>query len=259
MPKDVWNPEQYRRFRDERAQPFFDLLSLVRPKDHMRVVDLGCGSGELTAEAHRRLGARSTLGIDSSAAMLEKAAALAGAGLSFARGDIAGFEPQEPAGYDLVLSNAALQWLPDHEALIARLTAAVAEGGQLAVQVPANHDHPSHRLAHALAAEEPYASALGGYVRGKPVLDPPEYALLLRRLGYREQHVRLQVYLHELEGAAAVADWVRGTLLTDYQKRLPEDLWERYLATYRQRLAAALPEERPYPYPYPRILFWGRR
>ncbi len=259
MANDAWNPEVYGRFRDERAQPFRDLLALVRPRPGMRVVDLGCGTGALTAEAHRQLGARETTGIDASRAMLETALPLAGNGLSFVPGDIGAFGPPAHAGYDLILSNAALQWLPDHRALLARIASALAPQGQLAVQVPANQDHLSHRLAHAIAAEEPFASALQGYVRGKPVLDASEYAVVLRRLGFREQHVRTQVYLHELAAPAFVVDWVRGTLLTDYEKRLPAALWNRYLATYRERLVASLPDERPYLYTYPRILFWACR
>ncbi len=257
MSEDVWNPELYERFRDERSQPFFDLLALVRPRPGMRVADLGCGTGALTAEAHRRLRARETLGIDSSPAMLEKAAPLAGGGLSFSTGDIADFGRDAGGRFDLVLSNAALHWLPDHAALLARIASALAPGGQLAVQVPANHDHPSHALAHALAREEPFAAPLGGHARGTPVLRPEEYAVLLRRLGFAEQQVRLQVYLHELPSTAEVVEWVRGTLLTDTQRRLPPGLWERYLSTYRRRLLAALPDERPYLYTYKRLLFWA--
>jgi trans-aconitate 2-methyltransferase len=259
MPKDVWNPERYGRFRDQRSQPFFDLLDLVQPVPESRVVDLGCGTGDLTIEAHRRLGARSTLGLDASAAMLEKARGHVAPGLSFALGEIAEFGPTSSEGWDIVLSNAALQWLPDHPGLLARISRALAPGGQLAVQVPANQDHTSHRLAHALAREEPFASALGGYSRGKPVLEPEEYAILLRRLGFRQQLVRMQVYLHELPSRGDVVEWVRGTLLTDYERRLPGDLWRRYLEAYEARLTAALPDDRPYLYTYKRILFWARR
>jgi trans-aconitate 2-methyltransferase len=222
----------------------------------MRVVDLGCGTGELTALAHRTLAARETIGLDSSASMLERARGHAGGGLSFAQGEIGAFTGD---GFDLVLSNAALHWIPDHAPLLAQLTRALAPEGQLAVQVPANHDHVSHRLAGEIAREEPFASALGGYARGKPVLEPEEYARILFGLGYREQQVRLVVYGHPLPSRGDVVEWVRGTLLTDYRKRLPLELWERYLATYRERLIAALPDERPFFYTYKRILFWAQR
>jgi trans-aconitate 2-methyltransferase len=259
MSQDVWKPELYARFRAERSRPFYDLLAMVRPRPGMRVVDLGCGTGELTADAHKRLGARSTLGIDSSPAMLEKAAPLAGDGLSFALGDIATFEDREGTGFDLVLSNAALHWVPDHPALLARLVRLLAPGGQLAVQVPANQTHASHRLANELAREEPFATALKGYVRHRSVLTPVEYALQLKRLGLVEEESRLQVYVHELSEPADIVEWCRGTLLTDYEKRLPPDLWHRYLETYRRRVVAAIPDERPYLYTYQRILFSGRR
>src|SRR6266498_169197 len=126
---DTWNPEQYARFAAERAQPFHNLLDLVRPVPGGRVVDLGCGSGELTAELHRALGAAETLGLDSSPAMLALAQPRAGEGdgLRFELGDSAGFGQ---GGWDVVLSHAALHWLPDHRALL-------AAGGQLAVQMPA--------------------------------------------------------------------------------------------------------------------------
>jgi trans-aconitate 2-methyltransferase len=189
---DAWDPAQYARFQAERAQPFFDLLALVRPRPGMRVVDLGCGSGELTQELHRRLGAAATLGVDNSEAMLAKARPLAGAGLAFAAGDLASFMPATPC--DLVFSNAAIHWVADHPALLARLTSALSADGQLAVQVPANHDHPSHVVAEEVAAEAPFLDALGDDpAPRRPVLAPEEYAVLLDRLGCREQHVRLQV------------------------------------------------------------------
>lgn len=257
MTQDSWNPEQYERYRAERSQPFYDLMALVRPRPGMRVVDLGCGTGELTRELHRYLGAAETVGIDSSDAMLVKAAPLAGDGLTFRLGDIAGFEA---AGeYDLIFSNAALQWVPRPGETIERLTGALVAGGQLAVQVPANHDHPSHIVTAEMVAEEPFREALGGYVREKPVLEPEEYAGLLDRLGYREQHVRLQVYGHHLASREDVIEWVRGTLLTDYEKRMLADLYLLFLERYRERLLPRLEDTRPYFYPFKRILFWGRR
>jgi len=253
---DTWDPAQYERFERERAAPFFDLLSLVERCPGGRVVDLGCGTGELTRSLHERTAASSTLGLDSSAAMLEKSAAHAGEGLKFALGDIGEWSPSEP--FDVVFSNAALHWVGDHPALFARLTSALRAGGQLAVQLPANHDHASHLVAERVAGGEPFRTALGGYVRQSPVLDPERYAALLHELGFDPQHVRLQVYLHVLPEPDAVVDWVKGTLLTDYKRRLTDEMYDEFLARYRSLLIRELADERPYPFTFKRILLWGR-
>ena len=150
----TWDPGQYEQFERERSAPFFDLLDLVEPCPGGRVVDLGCGTGELTRSLHERTGASTTLGLDSSGTMLERSESHAGEGLAFELGDIAAWAPSEP--FDIVFSNAALHWVDDHAALFARLTSALGPGGQLAVQVPANHDHPSHLVAERVAAEAPF-------------------------------------------------------------------------------------------------------
>lgn len=252
---DVWNPTQYEKFRDQRAQPFFDLLGLVEERSQLRAVDLGCGTGELTAELHRRLACQSTLGIDTSAAMLERAASFAGNGLRFKISDLAQFEAKEP--FDLVFSNAAVQWVPDHVAVFERFRRLVATGGQLAVQMPANHDHPSHLAARAVAEREPFASALSGYKRESPVLLVEEYAQLLHDLGFTRQHVRTQVYGHLLASWEDVVEWVRGTLLTDYEKRLNPGQYSQFLEAYRTELGARVKAAEPFFYPFKRVLLWG--
>ena len=214
----TWNPTQYERFRDQRSQPFFDLLALVSPKPTMRVVDLGCGTGELTQELHRQLAASTTIGIDSSASMLERAAAVAGGGLTFQRAEIESFDWGD--AYDLVFSNAALQWVPDNRKVLAHIARSLAPGGQIAIQVPANDDHPSHAIAADIAAEEPFRTALNSYQRESYILAPEGYAALLDELSFAEQHVRLQVYPHRLGSRDDVVEWVKGTLLLAYQKRL---------------------------------------
>ncbi len=253
---DAWNPDQYARFRDQRRQPWDDLTALLTPLTRPRLLDLGCGDGALTAELHQRLRAVETVGVDSSAAMLERAAPLAGAGLRFEQGDAATWSG---GPFDLVISNAALHWVADHAALLPRLAALLAPGGQLAVQVPVNEHHPSHLEAAATAAEPPFAAALGGYRRESPVRAPEWYAETLFRLGFTARRVRVEVYGHPLASRDEVVEWVRGTLLTDYQGRLPPALWPGFLCRYRERLAAALPDQRPFLYPYPRLLLWARR
>jgi len=140
MPTDTWDPVQYERFAAERRQPFDDLLQLVEPVPGGRVVDLGCGSGELTVDVHRHTSEASTLGIDSSPAMLTGAPDVDG--VRFAVDDLRTWTSDTPV--DVVFANASLQWCGDHEQLLARLVGQLAPGGQLAVQVPCNHDHPSH-------------------------------------------------------------------------------------------------------------------
>jgi len=256
LASDSWDPAQYEQFERERSAPFFDLLDLVEPCPGGHVVDLGCGTGELSRSLHVRTGAGTTLGLDSSRAMLERSARHAGQGLTFTLGDIGEWAPSER--FDVVFSNAALHWVDDHAGLFERLTSALAPGGQLAVQVPANHDHPSHLVAERVAAEVPFRAALGGYVRQTPVLAPEAYAELLHRLGYESQQVCLKVYLHVLPEPEAVVDWVKGTLLTDYRRRLRENAYEEFLARYRTLLLSELPSERPYPFAFKRILLWAR-
>jgi len=255
MPNDSWDPDQYARFRDERSQPFLDLLALVKPRPGMRALDLGCGTGELTRLAHQQLGAAETLGLDRSEAMLRRAAEVEGGGLRFQQGDLS----QATGHWDLVISNAALQWLPDHPRLVPRLCQLLRPGGQLAVQVPDNHDHPSHRVARETGEEPAFADALGGWRKERTVLAPEAYAELLFAAGLRDLHVSLRVYTHVLAGPAEVVEWVKGTLLNDWKERLPADGFEAYLARYRARLLGELSDTHPYLFTFRRVLFAGTR
>ena len=261
MHGNAWDPQQYDRFAAERSMAFFDLVALVAPVPDGRLVDLGCGPGGLTTRLPELLGVAEVLGIDSSLAMLEEAATHAGPNVTFAEGDIAGWE--DPGAWDVVLANASLHWVPDHPTVLARWAASLNDQGQLAVQVPANDDHASHLIAAEVAAEEPFASA---FPHGVPpdvvtenVLVPEQYAVLLDDLGFTEQTVRLQVYGHHLRSALDVVEWVRGTTLTRFQRELPPELFEELVERYRQRVIAVLGDRSLYFYPFKRILFAARR
>lgn len=243
----MWNPEQYERFKAERAQPFRDLLALIEHRPRMQIVDLGCGTGELTRELHEHLSAEETLGIDSSETMLLRSGS-GGEVMRFEKGDIEAFVTDRP--YDLVFSNAALHWVPDHERLFTRFASFLTPRGQFAIQMPANNDHPSHATAAEVAREmqvEP---------RADHVLPPEQYASLFHRLGFKRQHVRLQVYGHELPSAADVVEWNRGALLTDYEQRLGSR-FPQFLETYTERLMQRLSTTTPFFYTYKRILLWA--
>jgi len=135
----------------------------------------------------------------------------------------------------------------------------LAPGGQIAVQIPSNDDHPSHFVAAEVALESPFREALGGYTRVFPNLGIAEYATLLVRLGFREQHVRTQVYVHPLASRDGIVEWVKGTLLTDYEKRMSGALFEQFVMRYREALSERLEDARPYLYAFKRTLFWGIR
>src|SRR4051812_40214759 len=216
---DAWQPGQYERFAAERAQPFHNLLALVQPTPGGRAVDFGCGTGELTAVLHQHLGVADTVGIDSSPAMLEKASPAPG--LTFRPGDLRDTDGVGPV--DVVFANAALQWVPDHRGVLTSWAALLSEGGQLAVQVPANLDHPSHTTSTQLATEAPFVDAFDGVPPPDPVLSvlrPEQYATLLDELGFTQQHVRLQVYGHHLDATADVVEWVKGTSLVRFRETL---------------------------------------
>jgi trans-aconitate 2-methyltransferase len=263
---DGWDPAQYGMFAAERAQPFWDLVELIQVPigGFGRSVDLGCGSGELTAAVTEKLSIEEMVGIDSSDAMLTAAREAVGCGddrLRFARGDVGKWTGR--ADHDLVIANASMHWVPDHPEVLARWWAALAPGGQLAVQVPANADHPAHRIANQVATTEPFLSAFNSLPPPDPVaqnvLPPEQYATVLDELGAVEQHVRLQVYSHHLESVGAVVEWIKGSSLTRFTKLLDPVLGVQLVDAIRARVVDVLGEQSPYFYPFKRILMWARK
>lgn len=256
---DTWDPQQYEKFQREREQPFFDLLARVRPSAAMRVADLGCGTGKQTRILHQRLDAAETIGIDRSPKMLgaQQDTALP-AGLRFEVDTIEAF-PGPRAPFNLVFSNAALHWVEDHGPLLERLASALAPRGQLAFQVPTMYDEPCHLVAAEIANTQPFRSALDGWHLGHPVQPPEWYARTLHRIGFDELQIGLMIYPHVLPGPEAVVEWMKGTLLTEYARHLPPDLFERFLERYRSLLLERLAPARPFFFPFKRILCWAAR
>lgn len=258
MSKDVWDPRQYDKFKDERSQPFFDLMALLNPSNHPSVIDLGCGTGELTSHLHNQLRARNTIGLDSSEEMLKKSSQFLSEGLHFTKGNIEIWKA--PGEFDIIFSNAALQWCTNHRQLFQRLRESLRPHGQLAVQMPMNHDYPTHVLANQMSQEEPWASLLKAetYQVQKTMLSPEEYAALFFKLGFEEQKVFVRIYGHKLDSREQVIEWVKGTLLTHFQGRLGSEDYQKFLNEFRARLFERLPDDKPFFYPFKRLLMWGR-
>lgn len=249
-----WNPDKYQQFKEQRSAPFDDLLKLVAVRPDLKVVDLGCGTGELTRKLADALPGSDVLGIDTSPEMLKKAQAHARSGLRFELGDQASLS----GSYDLIFSNAALHWTENHKELIPKLFGHLNPGGQIAVQVPSNHNHISQKIYREVATQESFARALNGFNRQSPVLPIEAYADLLFREEAQEINVFEKVYAHILENADAVVDWISGTSLVPYFERLDETMRTKFVDAIRERMRAELPSS-PVFYPFKRILFSARK
>jgi trans-aconitate 2-methyltransferase len=252
-----WDPRQYGLFADERNRPFFDLIARVGAVAPARVVDLGCGSGELTAALSRRWPSAVVEGIDSSAEMIAEARRHAGPGLRFSVGDIARWAPDEPI--DLIVSNAALQWVPGHVDLLPAWAGALEAGGRLAFQVPGNFEAPSHTILRDLCRSPRWESRLAEVNRWRPVREPADYLELLTRHGC---HVEAweTTYIQVLPGDDPVLEWVKGTALRPVLTVLGAGEAREFLADYSRRLREAYPAG-PYGtvFPFRRIFVVARR
>jgi trans-aconitate 2-methyltransferase len=252
----TWDPQQYALFRDERSRPFFELLSRIPDRGYGTIVDLGCGSGELTRHLADRWPAASVMGLDSSPDMLARAAAHAIPGrLSFRQGDIAEFGE----ACDLLFSNAALQWLGGHDVLVPRLARLVKPGGCFAVQMPANFDALSHTLMAEVAREGPWAAKLASDWRPPDSRPLPEYVQALWAEGF-EVDAWSTEYCFVLQGDDAVLEWVKGTALRSVLALLAADEAGAFTAEYGARLRRAYPKT-PHGtlFPFKRIFFIATR
>ncbi|GAA4927691.1 methyltransferase domain-containing protein [Actinoplanes utahensis] len=226
----MWDPAVYRRFGAERSRPFFDLVRQIGAENPRTVVDLGCGPGELTRTLADRWPSARITGIDSSPEMIEKAA---GPGpVEFRLGDIADWHPGPDV--DVVVTNAALQWVDGHPAMLARWAAAMPAGAWIAMQVPGNFGSPAHQAVRELAP-------IG--LDGDPVLDAAGYAELLTGAGAAVDAWET-TYLHMLPAGAEhpVLRWLEGTTLRPIRAALEEREWAAFRAELAARVAADHPE-----------------
>ncbi|MGO3151357.1 MAG: methyltransferase domain-containing protein [Galactobacter sp.] len=242
----AWDPTQYTKFISQRERPFHELLARVGATAPGTVLDVGCGPGTATATLLQRWPSATVTGLDSSEEMIRSARPLvrstpAGGRLEFSVEDA---HDVDVAPADVVVSNAMLQWIPDHRELLDHWADDLRSGAWLAFQVPGNFDAPSHRLMRETADDGPWATALHGVLRGPESVDTPAgYASALMDSGLRVDAWE-STYLQWLTGPDPVLEWVRGTglrpALAALEERAP-DLLDSYVETYTQRLREAYP------------------
>ncbi|MEU0537297.1 trans-aconitate 2-methyltransferase [Amycolatopsis tolypomycina] len=233
----MWDPGKYLDYADLRARPFHDLVSRIGATSPRRVVDLGCGPGNLTVSLRDRWPSATLECSDSSPEMVAAARAR---GLDVSLLDVRDWTPSPDT--DVVVSNAVLQWVPDHAALLRRWASGLPAGAWLAVQVPGNFTAPSHVLTRELAASPAWASRLAEVVlrEDDAVSSPLEYANLLADAGC-EVDAWETTYVQPLRGPSPVLEWITGTALRPIRAALPDDEWAEFRAALAPLLDSAYP------------------
>ncbi|HSE42066.1 MAG TPA: methyltransferase domain-containing protein [Acidobacteriota bacterium] len=245
-----WDPELFLRFKNERFAPFVDLINLIPSRSGLKVIDLGCGTGELTSKLQDHLPNSTVIGIDSSPQMLEQAEKFKRKGLNFELKKIEDVDEK----FDLIFSHAAIHWVENHPSFLHKLFSMLNADGQLAVQVPSNHSHPVFSIIHEVASEEPFVSALNGWTQPENVLSIAEYADILYKEGGKDITVFEKVYPHVLEDSDALVQWTSATALVPYLDRLTEPLKQAFLNRYRSLVAERF-QSKPIFFGFRRTLF----
>ena len=236
MPK--WNPGQYLRFAEERTRPCRDLASNVRVAGPKRIIDLGCGPGNSTEVVAQQWPEAAITGLDSSASMIE-AARKSRPEIHWATGNISDWASATGEKFDIVFSNAALQWVDDHAGIYPRLLARVAPGGAFACQVPGNYDGPPHRLMREIAASNHWRNRLPeGSVREWAVHDLPFYYDVLAPVAARVDMWETE-YMHIFGGAEDIVEWYKGAGLRPFLEALESETdRNEFIAEYLDGLRA---------------------
>jgi len=232
-----WDPAQYLRFAQPRLRPALELLARVDLEAPGVAYDLGCGTGAMARIIAERWPRCRVTGVDSSRAMLDAAGATP-PNLEWQQQDIGAWSAEVPA--DLLYSNAALHWLPDHDRLFAHLLAQLSPGGVLAVQMPRNFAAPSHRAIGETVRDGPWRTRLEPQLREMPVGEPAWY---LNLLSARCAAVDLweTEYFQVLQGEDPVKEWTKGTWLAPLLTALPPQQRDEFERAYAARVARAYP------------------
>lgn len=252
-----WNPEVYNQFKNIRFKPFYDLTELITEEKEMKAVDLGCGTGEQTAILTEKFQNAVFTGIDSSPEMLEKSKALENERLHFKMATTEEMLDSDE-NWDLIFSNAALQWSDDHHELFPKLISKLKPKGQFAVQMPYQPGNTLNKILFELADAEPFRTQLNGWNRPSAVLTIDEYAQILFDNGLEDLNLSQKVYPIIAEDHDTLFNFISGSALIPYLERLDEEQQKSFTTEFKKRIAVNFPKL-PAIYAFKRILMYGRK
>ncbi|MEY8760505.1 methyltransferase domain-containing protein [Chryseobacterium tongliaoense] len=252
-----WNPEIYNQFKNIRFKPFYDLSDLIVAESPMKAIDLGCGTGEQTAILAEKFPEAEFTGIDSSSEMLEKSKALEHERLHFRKATTEEILDSDE-NWDLIFSNAALQWSDDHQSLFPKLILKLKANGQLAIQMPYQPGNTLNKILFELASEEPFKTQLNNWNRPSAVLTIDEYAQILFDNGIEDLNLSQKVYPIIAENHEILFDFISGSALIPYLEKLNEDQQITFITEFKKRIAANF-TKLPAIYAFKRILLYGRK
>lgn len=252
-----WNPETYNQFKNIRYQPFFDLAENISSDGLKKAIDIGCGTGEQTHILSQKFSDAKFLGIDSSSEMLEKSSLLENEKLSFKLQTIEELYNSNEK-WDLIFSNAALQWSDNHDKLFPKLLSLLSEKGQFAVQMPVQAENTLNQILFQLASEEPYKTQLQDWNRVSPVLSLDEYAKMMFDAGLKDLNISIKVYPIIAEDAEQLFKFISGSALIPYLERLDEVNEAKFINEYKKRIEESF-DSFPAIYAFKRILLYGRK
>jgi trans-aconitate 2-methyltransferase len=252
-----WNPQVYNQFKNIRFKPFFDLADLIADEKEMKAIDLGCGTGEQTAILTEKFPQATFIGIDSSPEMLERSKSLENERLHFRQSTTEEILTSDE-NWDLIFSNAALQWSDNHKDLFPKLISKLKTNGQLAIQMPYQPGNILNQILFEMANEEPFKTQLNNWNRPSAVLTIDEYAQILFDNGIEDLNLSQKVYPIIAEDHETLFNFISGSALIPYLERLDDEQQETFSTEFKYRIAKNF-VKLPAIYSFKRILMYGRK
>lgn len=253
-----WNSKQYLKFKTERTQPAIDLVNRINVDNPGKILDVGCGPGNSTQVLYSKYPNSYILGIDISEEMLN-AARKEYPNLDFKICDAGKDLSQLDGDYDIVFSNACIQWIPDHERLLTDMLNLLKKNGVLAVQIPMNFNEPIHKIIEEVTSSEKWKKYFAEQ-RIFYTLSQSEYYDILSEIS-GEFCIWETVYYHVMKSHNEILEWYRGTGLRPYLSVLPDNMKKEFEDEIMENLVQRYPRQRngDIVFRFPRFFFIARK